>query len=141
MLFLPLTPYICGSCGLAVNSLMLFFNVGFTRSKQIATLDSDLMSAPGQFLILLWGAAYYAAGMDGMDGKIGHIWLVFAAEKAFYVYKWGVWNSSHNAFKAIKGALASSDKLAVLAPLFHATYGSADLVLGLMFLQLWRSGQ
>ena len=134
--FPPLTPYICGTCGLGVNSLMLLFNVFFTRSRQIASLDPDLMSPPGQFLILLWGASYYAAGTD--PSPPGHIWLVFAVEKAYYVYKWVAWNSSHNALKSIKGAASSKDKLDVLAPLFHAVYGSADLVLGLMFFSLWR---
>ena len=134
MILPALTPSLCGSLGLAVNSLVLVFNCGFSRSKQIASLDPDLMSPPGQFLILLWGASYYAAGLED---KVGHIWLVFAAEKAFYTYKWLSWNAKHNAFKAIKGAMASKDKLAILGPLFHAVYGSADLVLGLAFFKLW----
>ena len=113
---------------------MLLFNLGFTRSKQIASLDPELMSIPGQFLILVWGAAYYAVGSDDNTGSI---WLVFALEKSFYVYKWISWNANHNTLKVLKGAAASKDKLDILAPLFHAVYGSGDLVLGIMFLSLW----
>ncbi|GMH50704.1 hypothetical protein TrRE_jg5093 [Triparma retinervis] len=134
----PLTPSLCGTCGILVNSLMLVFNVGFLRSNSIATLDPALMSPPGQLLILLWGASYYACGREGCGGDV---WFVFAVEKAYYVYKWVSWNMTHDAVGLIKRKLKSRDKMGALAPLFHATYGAADAVLGCMFFALWRQGR
>ena len=79
----------------------------------------------------LWGLAYLAAQENSP------IFLVFAIEKAFYVVRWIQWMSRNDGMKEIKKAFRSKDKLKILAPLFHSTYGTGDFLFGVLFLFKW----
>ena len=113
------------------NACMLVANLGFTRWRDVAKYDASLFSKDGQISVLLWGLAYLAAQENSP------IFLVFAIEKAFYVVRWIQWMSRNDGMKEIKKALRSKDKLKILAPLFHSTYGTGDFLFGVLFLFKW----
>ena len=113
------------------NACMLVANLGFTRWRDVAKYDASLFSKDGQISVLLWGLAYLAAQENSP------IFLVFAIEKAFYVVRWIQWMSRNDGMKEIKKAFRSKDKLKILAPLFHSTYGTGDFLFGVLFLFKW----
>ena len=110
---------------------MLPVNACFLRSKSLSRLDPELWSAPGQFSVLLWAGAYYAASQD-----VGHgasLWLLFAVEKSFYVAMWLKWLGSHSPAKVLKSGFSSSNPHDILQSLFYLSYGAGDAVFGAWF--------
>ena len=51
-----------GCAAAAFNGGMLLVNMGFTRTRQVASLNPDMFSPFGQVMVLVWGAAFLAAG-------------------------------------------------------------------------------
>jgi len=127
-----------GLSGVITNFNLLPINMFFLNRSDLARLNPGLFSWEGQFTILLWGAAYYAAGCDDTRGPI---WLVFAAEKAFYVLSWAKWHMNHDGVglltKAVKRAVETKDPRGVASPLFHCGYGIVDAVFIVIFVNVW----
>lgn len=126
-----------GTSAACFNSCMLVVNVFFTRSREIERLNPSLFSVDGQVSVLLWGMAYYAAAERSTQGG-ELIWLVFAVEKMYYVYRWVQWIRSNNAMALIRKAVKSGNVLDILSPLFHSTYGLGDFFFGVLFFMAWR---
>jgi hypothetical protein len=80
-------PQTIGLLGCAANSLVLFFNHGFTTSSDLAKYDPEFFGWSSQMLILIWGGCYLAAGLDNASRgrRGGWIWGMFAIEKVVYV--------------------------------------------------------
>ena len=128
-----LTPYHVGLAAGAYNACILLFNVGFTRSRELALYDPSLFSKEGQIGVLLWGLAYVAAGTDP---NATNVWAAFAIEKLFYVAKWIQWHRSHDCITLVRKKFGKGF-LEILGPLFHAMYGVGDFIFGTLFLLLW----
>jgi hypothetical protein len=127
-------PWLVGAAGAAFNCGIMVANVGFTEVEALARPDA-LFSRDGQVSVLLWGAAYLAAGTHAKRGDA--TWLVFALEKLFYVVRYAQWHSRHSVLKLYADARKSGSNKALLVPLFYAAYGTGDALFGLLFLRLW----
>lgn len=116
------------------NSGMLLVNIGFTNSKAVATLNPEMFSPFGQLMVLVWGAAYLAAGYSRAEGPI---WYVFAIEKLAYVVGWIKWHMSHNALAFVMDAYhevnVPGHKTSLLAAIFHMGYGVGDAIFAIAF--------
>ena len=135
----PLSISNLGLAAPAFNCIMLPVNAFFFRSSSLARLDPELFSSPGQVSVLLWAGAYATAARDVGPG--GSIWLLFALEKAYYVWRFVKWNVEHDAIGIIKKSFKSKNKHDVLQALFYAGYGVGDLFFGLWFLHAYLSGE
>ena len=71
-----LSPLRVGLLGFSVNMLLLSANGFFMWSEKIAALHPTFWSTPSQVLVILWGFAYLAAGLDAQEsGAVGgKIW-------------------------------------------------------------------
>ena len=130
MPFLP--PAWLGALACAVNFGSLLFNAGFTRAAAITALDSNVFSTFGQFMVLVWGVAFAAAGARD-DGR-SLVWFAFAVEKSAYVAVWATWHFSHDITAVWSDAQKSGDVLDLLAPAFIILYGVVDLTFFLLFM-------
>jgi len=93
------TPKFAGNIGLAINLGILPINKFFTATGDISRHNPGLWSTEGQVSVILWGMAYYAAGSSNSKGDI---WLVFAIEKAYYVYCWALWMKEKQGLKKVR---------------------------------------
>jgi hypothetical protein len=102
----------------------------------LADVDGEAFSYTGQCIIVLWGLAYIAAGYD-RDASTGRsIDLLFALEKAFFVWHFFVWSATHDASKIVSAEMAAGKTLPMVG-LFFTLYGYADAGCGALFLFSW----
>ncbi|WP_414044168.1 hypothetical protein ACMGE9_05065 [Macrococcus sp. EM39E] len=102
---------------------ILIFSQGFTNPL-LNKYDPIVFSWVGQLSIMLWGLAYISVARN--YSKVPYLILVFAIEKALYVYVWAAW------------LIGDSNQLNELSdfPLtkvFFTIYGIGDLISGLFF--------
>ena len=130
------------------NFGLLIFNVGFTNADVVAALNPDMFSTFGQLMILVWGAAFMAAGLTDAQPAL---WGVFALEKLCYTAGYVVhrMRSKHNSIRmawdeavlVYEQQQDRSDVRPLLAPVFHCVYGPVDAVFMLMFLYTALTGK
>lgn len=101
---------------------VLFFSWGFSN-QAINDADPIVMSNFGLVSIMLWGGAYFTAGM--MKGARKGILSIFVVEKLIYVIAWCQWVT----FDSLS-AVYSAD---ILAGVFYTIYGLNDFLFMLFF--------
>ena len=131
-----MSPRRLGTCAFLTNLGMLFFNAGFTKSAEITALDPNCFSAFGQALILVWGLAFFLAGM-GKGAASSPIWFAFGVEKAAYVINYLMWHRSNSVnsawIAAHKKLLITDDLTELLSPVFILIYGPVDFCFFVLF--------
>lgn len=111
-----------------VNLTLLGFLSPLLNGDLLAAQDPLFFSWPGVILIALWGLAYIAVAPHWR--VMGVMLIVFALEKAFFVWRWADW------------MIANGDKLGDLFELdpmvamFYSGYGIWDGFCALVFLGL-----
>jgi hypothetical protein len=107
-----------------------------------------MFSTFGKPMILVWGAAFMAAGLTDAQPAL---WGVFALEKLCYTAGYVVhrMRSKHNSIRmawdeavlVYEQQQDRSDVRPLLAPVFHCVYGPVDAVFMLMFLYTALTGK
>ena len=111
-----------------VNLNIIWLSRGLSDS--LGQVD-PLFSSGGCFLVLVWGAAYFATARIYEYASL--IVAVFAIEKAFYAGSWILWINEH---KDRLEQLYSTD---ILAGFFFSIYGLVDTAFMLFFAWVaWR---
>jgi len=119
-----------GCAAAAFNGGMLLVNMGFTRTRQVASLNPDMFSPFGQVMVLVWGAAFLAAGASKAAPPV---WCVFVVEKLAYVLGWLRWLAGHDARAIVAAARATGGAPDVINALFHALFGVGDFLFAALF--------
>ncbi|MDX1668914.1 MAG: hypothetical protein R3194_05825 [Limnobacter sp.] len=104
---------------------ILVVTSGFTNPL-FHKLSPEVFNPFGSFMIMVWGLAYLAAASKA--SQLGTLALVFAFEKAIYVYTWIIW--IYNKSDMLEMITSES----TLVGTFYSSYGLIDLFFGLFFL-------
>ncbi|MCG7418949.1 hypothetical protein MHJ97_00695 [Macrococcus epidermidis] len=95
----------------------------FFMNPLLAQYDPIVFSWVGQVSIILWGFAYIAISKNYKH--VPYLVLLFAIEKALYVYVWADW------------LIGDSNKLHeipdTLTKIFFTIYGIGDMISGIFF--------
>ncbi len=113
-----------------VLGVLLFSRAG--ANAYLSELYPEVFGPFGLLCIVLWGAAYIAAG--GRRLPTPALSLVFAAEKVVYVVTWVMWLSRSG------GTLPAVWDRDPLTATFYAIYGAGDFAFAVFFaFAAWRA--
>ncbi len=107
-----------------IGGILLFSK--FFTNDYLTQVNAQTFSNLSLVLIMIWGAAYIVVA--GQISKVPALSLVFAIEKAVYVFDYVSWLQST---PYSLGAIWQHD---LLTGTFYAVYGLNDLLFGVFFL-------